>query len=137
MGDNPQEQPRIFVDSDWKEQARREKEELDRQTREEPARGQIPDPSVLEIVQMVVVQASLGLGGYQDPQTGQVIPPNLAVARHYIDLLDLVYQKMQANLDEHERRAIQDVLHDLRMAFVQVAGGGPASSPPDGRPGGG
>ena len=130
MADNPEDTPHIFVDSDWKEQARREKEELDRQTREEPAQGQLPDPSLGEIVHMIVIQASLGLGGFQDPNTGQVIPPNLAVAKHYIDLLDLLLNKTRNNLDENEKAIMEGTLHELRMAFVQVAGVGTAQSRP-------
>ena len=131
MGDKPEEHQGIFVDSDWKEQARREKEELDRQTREEGSGpDRLPDPSILEVIQMVVMQASLGLGGYQDPQTGQVIPPNLALAKHYIDLLALVHAKTVANLDEHEKAVIEGTLHELRMAFVQMAGVGAAPEKP-------
>lgn len=132
MADKPEDAPQIFVDTDWKEQARREKEELDRQTREEPAHGQLPEPSLGEIVHMIVIQASLGLGGFQDPNTGQVIPPNLAVAKHYIDLLDLLLNKTRDRLDENEKSIMEGTLHELRLAFVQAAGVGAAQ----GRPGG-
>lgn len=70
------------------------------------------------------MQASLGLGGYQDPQTGQVMPPNLGLAKHHIDLLELMHNKLGANLDENEKAIIEGTLHELRMAFVQVAGVG-------------
>jgi hypothetical protein len=129
MADEPNETPHIFVDSDWKEQARREKEELDRQTREEPRPTGLPDPSLGELVQMIVIQASLGFGGFQDPNSGQTIPPNLAVAKHYIDLLDLLLNKTRNNLDENEKAIIEGTLHELRMAFVQLAGVGTAPSP--------
>jgi len=127
MADQNDDSPHIIVDSDWKEQARREKDELDRQSREEPAQAGLPGPSLVEIVQMVVIQASLGLGGFQDPNTGQVVAPNLAVAKHYIDLLELLLNKTAGNLDENEKALVEGTLHELRMAFVQVAGlgGGP------------
>lgn len=127
MPDQNEDGPHIIVDSDWKAQAQREKEELDRQTREEPAQRGLPGPSLAEIVQMIVIQASLGLGGFQDPNTGQVMPPNMAVAKHYIDLLELFLNKTANNLDANEKGLIEGTLHELRMAFVQVAGlgGGP------------
>lgn len=130
MADKPEETPRILVDSDWKEQARREKEELDRQTREEQAAGAggIPEPSFGEIIQMIIIQASLGFG-FQDPTTGQNVPPNLAVARHYIDLLDLLRQKTENNLDENERAMLEGTLHELQMAYVQFAGVGTGPGP--------
>ncbi len=131
MSDKPEDTPHIFVDSDWKAQAQREKEELDRQTREqEPEQGRIPEPSIAEIVQMIVIQASIGLGGFQDPHTGQAIPPNLPLAKHYIDLLDLLVQKTRNNLDEHEKAILEGTLHELQMAFVQVAGMGGGQAQP-------
>lgn len=129
MPDQNEDGPHIIVDSDWKEQARREKEELDRQTRETPTQGGLPTPSLVEIVQMVVIQASLGLGGFQDPNTGQVVAPNLTVAKHYIDLLELLLNKTAGNLDENEKGLIEGTLHELRMAFVQVAGVGSNPQP--------
>lgn len=130
MADKPEETPHIIVDSDWKEQARREKEELDRQTREQPAQGQLPPPNLGEIVQMILIQASLGLGGFQDPNTGQVVPPNLAVAKHYIDLLDLLLNKTRNNLDQNEQAMMEGALHELRMAFVETAGLGAGKPQP-------
>ncbi|GMU21430.1 MAG: hypothetical protein AMXMBFR13_15230 [Phycisphaerae bacterium] len=121
MADQGDDAPKIFVDSDWKEQARREKEELDRETREMPRQG-LPEPQLAELVQMVVLQASIGLGGFQDPQTGQPIPPNLPLAKHYIDLLELLQKKTQGRLDQTEQQIIEGTLYELRMAFVQVAG---------------
>ncbi|MHC4443013.1 MAG: DUF1844 domain-containing protein [Planctomycetota bacterium] len=128
---NNDEKPKIIVDSDWKEEARREKEELDRQTREMPLPGQLPDPSVAELIQMIIVQASIGLGGFQDPQTGQRIPPNLPTAKHYIDLLELLQAKTKGNLDENENALLESTLHELRMAFVQSAGAEPKQAPQD------
>jgi hypothetical protein len=136
MPDQNEEKSRIIVDSDWKSEAQREKEEMDRETREMPQIGQIPDPSILELLQMVVMQATIGLGGFQDPQTGQRIPPNLALAKHYIDLVELMQKKTQGNLDEEENSLMTATLHELRQAFVQVAGalgqgepGGPGGAP--------
>jgi len=134
MAEENNETPKIIVDSAWKEEARREKEEADRQTRDMPPPGELPEPSLAEIVHMIVLQASIGLGGVQDPQTKQRIPPNLPLARHYIDLLDLLQAKTGNNLDAQEKALIETTLHEMRMAFVQVAGadspaGGPSKTP--------
>ncbi len=134
MTDERQEEPRIIIDSDWKEQARKEKEDADRRTREIPGMDQIPDPSIAEILQMIIVQASIALGGMQDPQTGQRIPPSLPVAKHYIDLLELLDRKTAGHLDEEEKQLLDTTLHELRMAFVHMAnarnaGGGAEAIP--------
>jgi hypothetical protein len=130
MSDPKEEKPKIFVDSDWKEEAQREREKADQQAREAADQQQLPSASFVEILQMIVVQASIGLGGYQDPQSGQNIPPNLEVAKHYIDLLELLQTKTQGNLEDNEKKALEQILHELRMAFVQVTqGGGQAGAP--------
>ena len=124
MTEAKDDKPRIIVDDDWKQEARREKEELDRQTRDIPQAGELPPPHIAEIIQMLLAHATIGLGGLQDPQTGQRIPPQLPVAKHYIDLLELLQQKTVNNLDRQEQAIIDGTLHELRIAFVQVAGVG-------------
>lgn len=126
---NSDEKPKIIVDSDWKEEARREKEDLDRETHEMPTSSQLPEPSVAELIQMIIIQASIGLGGFQDPQTNQRIPPNLPTAKHYVDLLELFGAKTKGNLDENEQALLESTLHELRLAFVQAAGAQPQEEP--------
>jgi hypothetical protein len=43
-------------------------------------------------------------------------------------LLELLQTKTANNLDEDEKRLLEATLHELRMAFVHVAGGGPAGA---------
>ncbi len=116
--------PKIIVDSDWKAEARKEKEKLEEQTHAEQdqgAPGEIPPPSLLEFVEMAVMQASIGLQGYQDPNTGRTLPPNMGLARHYIDLLQLLADTTRGKIDEQETKVMDGTLHELRMAFVQIA----------------
>ncbi|MBP7933197.1 MAG: DUF1844 domain-containing protein [Phycisphaerae bacterium] len=126
MPDPNNEQPKIIVDDDWKAQAQREKEEADRQTREHEESGSLPAAHLAEIVQMIALQASVGLGLVTDPRSGQPIPPDLAVAKHFIDLLTLLRQKTGDNLDDVEKKIVEGTLYELQMAFVHVASGGPA-----------
>jgi hypothetical protein len=112
-------EPKIIIDDDWKQQAQREKEEAERITHEAPHQ-EIPQPSILELAQMLIMQVSIGLGGMQDPGTGQMIPPNLPLAKHYIDLMEVLKDKTKGNLNEEETKIIDGTLHELRMAFVQI-----------------
>ena len=128
MADANEDKPKIIVDTDWKDEARKEKEEADRIARETEDPHELPDPILAEIVQMIAIQATLGLGGMQDPQTGQRIPAQLPLAKHYIDLLELFQKKTEGRVDDQEKQLIEGTLHELRMAFVQVAGVGAASS---------
>lgn len=131
MPDANNEQPRIIVDDDWKAQAQREKEEADRQTRAEKDGGPLPEAHLAEIVQMIALQASVGLGLVTDPRTGQPMPTDLAVAKHFIDLLTLFRQKTGDNLDEVEKKIVDGTLYELQMAFVHVASGGQVGSGPE------
>jgi hypothetical protein len=131
MAESNEEKPRIIADDDWKAEAQKQKEDADRQAQEEASSQQIPAPQFAEILQMIVVQAAIGLGGVQDPQTGQPMPVNLPVASHYIELLELLKSKTANNLEEQEQSMIDGMLQELRMAYVQVANqaGGQAQPP--------
>ena len=129
MPEPNESEPRIFVDDNWKEQARQEKEEADRMTRQDELPGELPTPSLAEIVQMIAVQVTFGLGGIRDPQTGQAIPPDLMLAKHYIDLLELFQQKTADRVNENEKAIIEGTLHELRMLFVHVAQSGAGAAP--------
>lgn len=46
--------------------------------------------------------------------------PNLPVARHTIDTLELLQQKTQGNLSEQEAALLAELLSELRLRFVEV-----------------
>jgi hypothetical protein len=66
------------------------------------------------------------LGQLPDPQTGRAAAPDLPVARHTIDTLELIQTKTRGNLTEEEERLLTHLLTDLRMRFVEASR---ASSP--------
>lgn len=121
----------LHIDSDWKSEAAREKEQLAEKEAREPGRGaaQAPEANLLEIVNLLAMQAIVALGGYQGPG-GERIPPNPFAARHYIDLLDVLQKKTVGNATTEETQALDAVLYELRMQFVQIAGATAASPPP-------
>lgn len=49
----------------------------------------------------------------------QPLPVNLSLAKHNIDLIELLSAKTQGNLDDEESRLIREVLTDLRMKYVR------------------
>ncbi len=129
----PEEEKKIIVDDDWKAEAKREKERLARQT---AAPEPLPPPSFAELVNLIVVQAMAGLGLLAGPG-GDRIPPNLEMARHFIDLLQVLEEKTRNNLTPEEKTLVDQVLYDLRMTFVQMTSAGstagrvpPTSAPP-------
>lgn len=118
------------VDEDWKKRAQLEKMELDAQQRARPS-GKGSEKAQTEkegslfsmFVQTLVAQAAVMLGLEPDPMTGAA-QPNLEQARYLIDVLGMLEEKTRGNLSPDEARQLKVVLHELRMAFVEVSQGG-------------
>lgn len=75
--------------------------------------------------------ALVHLGVAPDPATGQSHPPSLPLARQTIDLVSLLAEKTKGNLTGEEERLLEQLLYDLRLRYVDAAGGpaaGDASS---------
>lgn len=111
--------PKIIVDSDWKQEAAEEKKRLDEATRDAGQRGPVPEPSFLEIVNLLGMQAAVALGGMMT-QSGERLPTDLPAAKYFIDLLQVLQEKTAANLDVEEKQVLNTVVHDLRMRFVET-----------------
>ena len=123
----------LHIDSDWKSEAAKEKEELAEKEAQQPlGRGAggagAPEANLLEIVNLLAMQAVVALGGYQGPG-GERIAPNPFAARHFIDLLDVLQKKTVGNASEEEAQTLEAVLYELRMQFVQIANAAAASPP--------
>ena len=86
-------------------------------------------------VQFVMMQAQnifYVLGRIPSPD-GRPIPPNLEVRFHkqsLIDQLEMIQEKTRGNLSTQETSIIEDALKNVRLAFVEVSGGTPASMMP-------
>ena len=114
------EEPRIIVDSDWKREAQEEKDRLAAEVEQAMQQAELPDATFLELVNMIVMQAMISLGGMQMPD-GKQIPQDLMAAKHHIDLLEIMQQKTKGNLDDQEQKVLDSTLHELRMGFVQAS----------------
>lgn len=121
---------KLQIDDDWKAEAAREKERLE-EVAHEPQDFGMPEASFAAIVQLLAMQAMVGLGGFRGPG-GQNIPPNLEVAKHHIDLLDVLDRISKNNLDKEDKRLLDTTLHQLRMAYVEAMRMG---IPPSAKPG--
>jgi hypothetical protein len=124
--------PKIHVDSDWKAEAQREKERLAKEAEKQRQHTPVPDPSFAELINMIAMQAVIGLGGFQSPD-GQRIPPDPDLAKHHIDMLDVLSKKTAGNLTPEEKQALDRVLYELRMRFVEMVSR-PGQAPPGAGP---
>ena len=53
-------------------------------------------------------------------QSLQATPPDLSMAKHNIDLLNLLEEKTKGNLTPDESQLIAHLLYQVRMTFVQI-----------------
>ena len=138
MPDEGQGEPRIIVDSDWKEEAKREKERLVAAEAEAKAKAAAPAESgddlgegFLGLVELLATQAIVSLQGMTTP-TGERMPPNIEASKHFIDLLGILQVKTKGNLSESENTRLVAVVTELRQTFTRVVG--PAPAPPPAAP---
>jgi len=123
-----EEKPKIIVDDDWKSQAQQEKERLAETIEEQAGSEDLPEASFSGLVQLIAMQAMVGLGGFAG-SGGQRIPPNLDLARHHIDMLEVLDKKTAGNLSDEEKRLLDVTQHQLRMAYVEVMQGSGGDAP--------
>jgi hypothetical protein len=122
---------KIIVDEDWKHQAQHEKEvlaakeEADKHEAEEKrkARPPLPNGDFAALLSMLFTQVMYALGllevkGHED----QKREPDLEMAKYNIDMLETLAEKTKGNLTKEEETVLKNMLNEVRMAYVKVAG---------------
>jgi hypothetical protein len=133
---DPQAEPKIVVDEDWKSRVQAEKEAAGKTAASSEPAGPsktaettaepLPAASFELLISTLVAQALTAMGKLPDPIQGHaVVRPDLA--KHYIDLLGMLEQKTKGNLTRDEAGMLDEVLHQLRMTFVTTR----RETPPD------
>jgi hypothetical protein len=80
----------------------------------EPAAG---GPQFLDLVDLLCQQVAVALG---DPRLGPGSPPpDLRVARVYIDLLAVLQEKTRGNLTHEEAAVLEELIYRFRMLYVE------------------
>jgi len=122
------DEKKIIIDEDWKQQAQKEKEILAAQEKagkgkgqeEKSGRGPLPKGDFAALISMLVTQALFSLGVLQ--VEGQKKEPDLELAKYNIDMLEALEEKTGGNLTEEEKEVLENMLNQVRMAYVKVAG---------------
>ena len=126
MADN--QDKKLIIDDDWKKEAQTEKEKLAEKEKTEPKgrapsgkrAAALPEADFSGLVSMMATQAFFALGLIRvkgEPET----PPDLEAAKFNIDLLGMLEEKTKGNLSEEEAGLLEQTLHQLRMAFVELS----------------
>jgi hypothetical protein len=83
-----------------------------------PAMGAQPPVTFDQLVQQLYLTAMLEMGaGTQEGQRPQV---DIVGARSTIDLMGILAEKTRGNLTDAEDRALESMLFDARMAFLEL-----------------
>ena len=83
-----------------------------------------PQLSFTGFVLSLASTAAIHFGDIPDPVTGEPSEVNLAGATQMIEILSLLEQKTRGNLTAEERQVLEQVLYELRLRYVEAAGGG-------------
>ena len=131
------DEKKIIIDEDWKSQVEAEREAAAQPTESEssddagdatrtgdaaPADENdppMPPASIGMLMSSLATEAMISMGVVPHPVTGEVIKRRNQ-AKYLIDTLDLLKTKTAGNLTPDEALALDDVLHQLRMAYVQT-----------------
>jgi hypothetical protein len=73
------------------------------------------------LVATMRMQAEMNLGLLPIPGQDKPAPPNLMLARHFIDLLSMLVEKTKGNLTTEESRGLENSITELRFRFVMAS----------------
>jgi len=111
-------EPKIVVDDSWKSRVEREKQSASPSSNSPSDRGQdYPEASFELLVTTFSMQAMAAMGVLGGPGGAQQ-PPDLGMAKHLIDLLGVIEEKTRGNLSQDEAGMLEQMLHQLRVLFI-------------------
>ena len=84
---------------------------------------ELPQIDFSTFVLSLAASAMVQLGMAPGPEGETREAPDLAMARHTIDTLEMLADKTRGNLDADEERLLQSVLYEVRMTFVRAEQG--------------
>jgi len=119
---------KIIVDEDWKSQVERDREAARKNGADDSPRSagtspevDLPPADLIYLANSLSIQASIYLGLVPDPLSGKQ-EKNLPIAKHTIDLLEVLQQKTEGNCTPEETEYLEAALYQLRLAYVQLVG---------------
>ena len=80
-----------------------------------------PEVTFSAFIMSLASSALVGLGEVPDPASGK-ISRDLILARHNIDLLDMLREKTKGGVNEDEASLLESLLCELRLKYVINSG---------------
>ena len=127
-----EQEPKIFIDEDWKAQVQREKQEAAKKAAEQPEQEQAPGAgpgpaqgmpgqekvTFSTIVSVFSMQAMLALGLFPEQQQEENVMVDLVGAKHLIDMMMVLRDKTKGNLSAEEQGLLTQTISEMQQAYV-------------------
>jgi hypothetical protein len=114
---------KLHIDEDWKSQVEAEKRgerpAEPAAAKPEKAPEPLPPPTLTFLASTLYLQGAIALGLLPNPLADKQ-STDLRHAQHTIDLLAMLQQKTEGNRTPEESEEIEEMLHQLRLGYVQV-----------------
>jgi len=117
-------EPKINIDSGWKDRARKEKTRAAEQEKAEAAssgRPSLPRASLTTHLSQLITEAAIALGEMENPIT-KTTQVDIELAGYIIDTLDMLRVKTEGNREDDESRMLEGALYNLRLRYVDLSG---------------
>jgi len=85
-----------------------------------PPQSPLPEVNFSTFVVSLSTEVLFHLGEIPHPISGEK-QKDLNLAKHAIDTLAMLMEKTQGNLTEEEKKLLEYMLYDLRMAFIRAS----------------
>ena len=119
------DEPKIFIDEDWKAQVQREKEEAQQPPEPgapEAEAGDAPmpepgEPSFAGLLQSLAAQCAYALGLIAQKDANQVMV-DIVEAKYCIDTIMMLRTKTKGNLTPEEEGLLSNMVAELQQVYV-------------------
>jgi len=82
---------------------------------------ELPEASFPSLILTLGTGALQHMGLVENPLTGKT-EKDMKLAKHTIDMLDMLKKKTKGNLRKEEEKLLEELLYDLRMKYVKAKG---------------
>lgn len=82
----------------------------------------LPEVTFSTFVMSLASSALVQLGEVPNPETGET-GTDLLMAKHSVDVLNMLHEKTRACLEPDESRLLEGLLYELRMKYVMKRNG--------------